>query len=68
MINWVLIYTSPTVHIIEMVKANLTLHHIDSTTINKMDSSYPHVGDIELYVDRDKVMEAKQIISNLGLE
>jgi uncharacterized membrane protein len=52
--NWIKIYTTTQPHKIEIVKAVLAEHDIESMVVNKTDSSYPIlVGNIELYV-RDK--------------
>lgn len=63
-----MIYSSTEPYAIETIKAKLAMEEIDCTSINKMDSAYPLVGDIEIYVEADNVMKARHIISTLELE
>ena len=59
--NWENVYTSTFEHKIGIVKAVLKEHDIDSVIVNKKDSFYL-VGEIELYVNQDDVLRAKNII------
>ncbi len=45
----------------ELIRQMLMDHNIQAFIVNKQDSAYKF-GDIELYVDRDKVMRAKKLI------
>lgn len=56
------IYSSDKAYRVEMIKNLLADHGIISFSINKKDSSY-HFGEVELYVDPDNVIKAKQLIS-----
>ena len=59
--DWVNIYNSTQANDIEIVKAILTDNNIPVIDINKKDSSYLF-GEIEIYVNRNDVLKAKQII------
>ena len=56
-----LIYTSPQLYEIELIRGMLLENDIESFIVNKQDSSYL-IGDIELYVSIDAIMKAKQLI------
>ncbi|MGC9342293.1 MAG: hypothetical protein ACP5E3_06310 [Bacteroidales bacterium] len=56
------VYSSDKVYKIDILKNLLSDHGIVSFSINKKDSLY-HFGEIELYVDPDNVLRAKQLIS-----
>jgi hypothetical protein len=60
--NWQCIYISNLLHKIEIVRAILEGHDIKSVTVDKRDSSYIAVGDIELYVPNEDAILAKIII------
>jgi len=64
--NWVSVYSSAYMHQINLVKAVLKENNIASVIINKQDSSY-HFGEIELHVQADDVLVAKQIIQKNNL-
>lgn len=64
--NWQMVYSSPLIHQVEIVQAVLTEYEIESVIINKKDSSY-HFGELELYVQQDNVLRARQIINREGL-
>lgn len=49
----------------EIGKALLADHNIQSIIINKQDSAYAHIGDIELYVNRDNALRATYLISKM---
>jgi len=61
--NWVIIYSSVYIHKVEILQALLREEEIESIILNKQDSNYLF-GDIELYVDVENILKAKQIISN----
>ena len=64
--NWQLVYSSPYIYQVEIVQAVLIDFDIKSVVINKQDSSY-HFVEVELYVEQDNVIRAKQIINREGL-
>jgi hypothetical protein len=60
--SWQKIYSSTYEHKVQIVRAVLKDFEIDSVVINKKDSNY-HFGELELYVQNDNVIKAKQIIN-----
>jgi hypothetical protein len=58
----VIVYSSDKAYKIEMLKILLQDNNIPAFSINKKDSSYLF-GEIELYVDPDNVIRARQLIS-----
>jgi len=65
--DWVKIYSSTEIHKIEIVKAVLEDNDIQSFEINKKDSSYISIGEIELYVSSENVVLSKAIINGNNL-
>ncbi len=64
--SWVCIYETKFLHQAEISKAVLEEHDIPSVIVNKQDSAYVTIGEIELYVKRENVIRAKQLITPLG--
>ena len=60
--GWQCIYFSNLLHKIEIVRAVLEDHDIKSVVIDKRDSSYIMVGDLEVYVSNEDAILAKIII------
>lgn len=60
--NWQKIYSSSFEHKVEIVKAVLIDSEIDSVVVNKKDRAY-NFGEVELYVQGENVIKAKQIIN-----
>ena len=61
--DWVLIYSSTFEADVVIKKQLLENNDIEAIIINKQDSVYKAFGEIELYVLRDKVLKAKQLIT-----
>ncbi len=59
--NWRKVYSNTYQHKVEIVQAVLKDNDIESVIMNKKDSAYLF-GEIELYVQTDNVIKAKQII------
>lgn len=60
--GWINIYSSSLPHLVEMAKEHLRENEIESVVVDKRDSAYITIGELELYVrDRD-VMKAKFIL------
>ncbi len=59
--DWKRVYNSQFEHKVGIVKAVLKEHEIDSVIVNKKDSAYLF-GELELYVNQDDVLKAKNII------
>ena len=65
--GWVHVYSSGQPHLVEIVKELLREKQIESVVVDKRDSLYITIGEVELYVrDRD-VMKAKFIIEKNNL-
>jgi hypothetical protein len=60
--NWIRIYASGQSHKISIVSAVLADNNIESYEINKMDSAYNAIGEIELYVSVEDEVLARFII------
>lgn len=61
--DWVIIYSSSLEADVVIKKQLLENNNIQAVIINKQDSVYKAFGEIELYVLRDKVLKAKQLIT-----
>lgn len=61
--DWVKIYSSVEIHKVEIVKAVLEDNDITAFMINKKDSSYIIIGEIELFVKPDDEILSKIIIN-----
>ena len=62
--DWVLIFSSITMHEVYMNKIYLEENGIEAVIINKQDSVYQSFGEIELYVNRKDVIKAKQLLQS----
>ncbi len=60
--NWQKIYSNTQEHKVDIVQAVLKDSGINSVIMNKKDSAYLF-GELELYVQADDVLKAKQIIN-----
>tara|TARA_B100001971_G_C18107114_1_gene492125 strand:- start:685 stop:903 length:219 start_codon:yes stop_codon:yes gene_type:complete len=60
--NWIKIYTSTEQYKINLLKGYLLKRDILTISINKKDSSYLVFGEIELYVKKENVILAKNLI------
>jgi hypothetical protein len=59
--NWQGVYSTQYEHKAEIVKAILEENEIKGVIINKKDSAY-HFGELEVFVNVNDVLRAKQII------
>jgi hypothetical protein len=59
--GWEKIFSSTHLQRVEMIKAILLQNEIQSVLVNKQDAL--HIGDIQLFVQRDDVLKAIQIIN-----
>ncbi|OFX18919.1 MAG: hypothetical protein A2033_12290 [Bacteroidetes bacterium GWA2_31_9] len=65
--NWVKVYSFSKMHLALIAKEVLADNDIESNILNKQDSSYVVIGDIEIYVqseDFDKALEILKTIEN----
>ncbi|MBA7519871.1 hypothetical protein ES705_11959 [subsurface metagenome] len=60
-----IVYSTNQIYLAEIAKQVLADNGMNSIIINKKDSSYNDFGDIELYVNRDFVIEAKALIKEI---
>jgi len=60
--NWERIYLSNKMHLVEIAKAVLADNNIPAVVVDKRDSSYISIGDIEVYVSEENAILARVII------
>lgn len=58
--NLELVYATGTEYLAELLKQILEENNINALIINRQDSSY-HFGDIEVYVNAEDLLKAKEI-------
>jgi hypothetical protein len=59
--DWVLAYSTNQLYQAEILRNVMNDHDIESIIINKQDSAYKF-GDVEIYVKRDHILKAKQLV------
>jgi hypothetical protein len=64
--DWVIVYSTNNLFESEMLVRMLADNDIEAIIINKQDSSYPVLGDVEMYVKADKIIRAKKLITDFG--
>ena len=62
--DWTLLYSSFTLLDVQMKKIFLEENGIDAVIINKQDSVYKAFGEVELYVRRDLILKAKNLLES----
>lgn len=62
--NWVRIFETPDDLRMEMARQVLEENGIDAVVLNRKDRTYL-IGELELYVNRDRVIEAKSVIKQI---
>ena len=60
--GWVNVYSSAQLHLAEMAKELLKENEIESVIVDKRDSLYITLGEVELFVRDHDVMKAKFIL------
>lgn len=60
--GWQRIYSGTQMHLIEIVKAVLADNQIESVAVDKRDSSYISIGEIDLFVREEDAVLARVII------
>ena len=63
--DWVTVFTTNQAYLAEMIKDVLADNDIKAVIINKQDSVYVTIGDIEIYVKAENVIRAKFLINKL---
>jgi hypothetical protein len=61
--QWEMIFSSPRLYQVEIMKSVLEDENILCVIVNKQDSAYIVIGEIELYVHSEDILKAKQIIN-----
>jgi galactitol-specific phosphotransferase system IIB component len=62
--DWVRVYSTTQPHKIEIVKAVLEDNQISAVEVNRKDSAYTFMGEIDLYVQSKDVVLAQFLIKN----
>jgi hypothetical protein len=65
--EWVKIYEDTSMQNVAAIRNELEQESIVSNTMNKIDTLYPSLGEIEVYVQPENEEKAKEIISRLKL-
>lgn len=65
--DWVAIYTTDKEYQAHIVKDMLEDNSIQAVIINKHDSAYVTIGDIEVYVKNENAVNARHLIDKLKL-
>lgn len=60
--GWINVYSSAMPHLVEMAKEILRENEIESVVVDKRDSVYITIGELELFVKDLDVMKAKFIL------
>ena len=60
--GWVNVYSSGQPHLVEIAKELLRENQIESVIVDKRDSAYITIGELELFVRDLDVMKAKFIL------
>ncbi len=63
--NWVCVFKTQTSYLAQIARDVLAGEGIQSVVIDKKDTNY-HFGNVELYVERNKVLRAKHLLTNLS--
>lgn len=61
--NPVKLFTTNKRYEIDVLKAKLEEHKIESYIMNKQDSAYVVIGEIELYVEESDLAKAKELMN-----
>ncbi len=67
--NWIMVYSSEFVYVVELARGILEQHDIKSIVLNKMDSMHTHLinAPIELYVSTENEIQARHYLSKMKL-
>ena len=65
--NWVSIFSTEQPYLADIARLVLDENNISSIIMNKKDSFYK-IGEVDLYVNRDQALRAKNLIKNIGSE
>ena len=62
--GWIKIYSTPDAVQAQLVKDHLQNNDISTVLLNKKDSSYVVLGEVEVYVKRDFAVKALHLIKS----
>ncbi|NMB73446.1 MAG: DUF2007 domain-containing protein [Bacteroidales bacterium] len=62
--DWTLVYTTTLEYEVPIIKEILADNDIEALSINKKDSAYVLIGDIEIYVPSDHALKAIQLLKD----
>ena len=65
--NWVSIFSTEQPYLADIARLVLDENNISSIIMNKKDSFYK-IGEVDLYVNRNQALRAKNLIKNIGSE
>jgi len=65
--NWVSIFSTDQPYLADIARLVLDENNISSIIMNKKDSLYK-IGEVDLYVNRDQALRAKNLIKNISSE
>ncbi len=60
--TWALVFSSPSVQEAEIVRGLLDDHGLNAVVMDQRSSAYPLVGEAQVYVQRDDVLQALYIV------
>lgn len=63
--NWVSIFSTEKAYLADIARLVLDENNISSIVLNRKDSSYQMLGEIELYVNRDEALRAKNLLKSI---
>jgi hypothetical protein len=61
--KWIKVYSNPQLYMVEIVKSVLHDNGIETVILNKQDSAYIPIGEVELYAPPQNADIAQNIIS-----
>jgi hypothetical protein len=64
--NWKVVYVTGEPYLAEMARQVLGDNGIEAVIMDKKDSAYPVIGQIEVMVKRDDLEAAQQLINEFG--
>ena len=65
--DWVRIYSSTQLHHVELLRQLMEREGIPSIILNRRDSFYITIGEIDLMVPRDQAIPAKKVVTDAQL-